>query len=270
MNKLAITKLSCVLLAFTFVNAPAAKAQTDGLDQLLTRTGVNVTRFLNQLGDVRCNEDVQQEKLSLKGKTEERLQSSFEYIVLTQNQGNEPTLYESREAIKAAHSKKNISLLVTNGFATQLLIFHPYYQPSFNFERLPDVHVNGRRYALVRFQHVRGRPSPAALLLRGREYPLSLSGTARIDPESGAVEHIETELGSSMEDLGLKGYRSEVEYLPVGLAQAKTYLLPAVATVEVNTARQHWKNVHRFTNYRLFSVSVTESVDLDKIKQKEQ
>jgi hypothetical protein len=269
MKKFDYAKFLPLLILLSIATAPAS-GQTDAMDQLLTRTGVSVTRFLNQLGDVRCSEDVQQEKLNAKGKSEERLQSSFEYIVLAQNEGNEPTLYESREALKQAHEKKNISLLVTNGFATQLLIFHPYYQSSFTFDRLPDARINGKSYVQLHFQHVKGRPTPAALLLRGREYPLSLSGLARIDPASGAVEHIETELGSSMADLGLKSYRSEVEYAPVALPQAKNYLLPAVATVEVITAKQHWKNVHRFTNYKLFSVSTTESVDVDKIKQKEQ
>jgi hypothetical protein len=259
-----------VLLALVTLGIAPAMAQDDSIDQWLTRAGVNVTRFLNQLGDVRCNEEVQQEKLTAKGKSEERLQSSFEYIVLAQNQGNEPTLFESREAVKQAHSKKNLSLLVTNGFATQLLIFHPYYQSSFTFDRLPDVRVNGTNYIQLHFQHVKGRPTPAALLLRGREYPLSLAGVARIDPQTGAVAHIETELGSSMQDLGLNSFRSEVDYAPVALPQSKSYLLPAVAVVEVNSTKQHWKNVHRFTNYRLFSVSVTESVDVDKLKQKEQ
>jgi hypothetical protein len=261
--------LAAVLPLFLALSLPVA-AQAQQLDDILNRAGVSVTRFLDKLADVKCNEEVLQEKLNLKGKTEERIQSSFDYLVLAQNQGNEPVLYEAREALKQSHVKKNVSMLVTNGFATQLLIFHPYYQPSFTFERLPDVHYNNKLYAQIRFQHVRGRPSPAVLLLRGREYPLSLSGTARIDPETGTVEHIETELGSSMEDLGLKGLRSEVEYAAVGFPSgAQTYWLPAQATVEVNTAKQRWKNVHHFTNYHLFSVSVTESVDLDKLKAKE-
>lgn len=259
-----------LLLACLAAPRPAA-AQTEPLDKILNKAGVSVTRFLDKLADVKCNEDVLQEKLNLKGKTEERVQSSFDYLVLAQSQGNEPVLYEAREALKHSHVKKNVSLLVTNGFATQALIFHPYYQSGFTFERLPDVHVGGKTYAQVGFQHVKGRPTPAVLLLRGREYPLSLSGTARIDPATGAVEHIETDVGSSMEDLGLRNLRTEVEYASVGFPpDTKTYWLPAQATVEVNTARQHWKNVHRFSNYHLFSVSTTESVDLEKLKAKDQ
>ena len=263
--------LSLVMLAACFLAARPLAAQSESLDALLDRAGNNVTRFLDRLGDVHCNENVVQEKLNLKGKTEEREQSSFDYLVLTQFRGSEPLLYESRETQRAAKLRKNVSMLVTNGFATQMLIFHPYYQPSFSFERLPDAHINGKTYAQVHFQHVKGRLSPAVLLLRGREYPLSLAGTARLDPETGAVAHIITELGDSMEDLGLKSFRTEVEYAAVVFPRnPKSYWLPAQATVELNTARQHWKNVHHFSDYRLFSVNVEEKVDTDKIKSKDQ
>jgi hypothetical protein len=246
-------------------------AQNRSLDELLNRTGISVTRFLDQLGSVTCREEVLQEKFGPKGKTEERLQSSFDYLVLEPNQGSEPALYESRQAVKEAHSKKNVSLLVSNGFATELLIFHPYYQPSFTFERLADVQMDGKSYAQIHFLHVKGRPTPAALQLRGREYPLSLAGTALIDPATGIVERISTDLEISMEDLGLKSFHSEVGYAPVGFPQqTKTYWLPTEARVEVSTLKQHWKNVHRFTNYHLFSVSTSQEVDVNKIKPKEQ
>jgi hypothetical protein len=248
-----------------------ALAQSESLDQLLDRTGRSVALFLEKLSDVTCNEEVLQEKINMKGKSEERVQSSFEYLVLPQNQGAEPVLFESRQALRQAHARKNVSLLVSNGFATQMLIFHPYYQSGFTFERRADVRVNGRTYVQVYFQHIKGRNTPAALLLRGKEYPMSLAGTALIDPATAAVEHITTELGASMEDLGLKTFRSEVDYAPVEFPRsAKPYWLPAQATVEVSTARQHWKNVHRFANYKLFSVSVEEKVDTGKIRSKDQ
>jgi hypothetical protein len=258
-------------LALSLAAFIPAAAQSESIDQLLDRTGRSVSAFLEKLGDVTCNEEVLQEKLNLKGKSEERVRSSFEYLVLTQNQGSEPMLYESRQAAHEAHPRKNLSLLISNGFATQLMIFHPYYQSAFTFERMPDVHANGKTYAQVHFQHIKGRVTPAALLLRGREYPLSLAGTALIDPETAKIERITTDLGVSMEDLGLKTFHSEVDYAAVEFPRTpRPYWLPAQATVEVSTARQRWKNVHQFTNYRLFSVSVEEKVDTEKIKTKDQ
>ena len=261
-----------ILVAFLLLGgskAPLA-AQQGSLDELLNRAGTSVTRFLDHMNSVTCREEVVQEKLNAKGKAEERLQSSFDYLVLLQSQGSEPQLYESRQPVKEARSKKTVSLLVSNGFATELLIFHPFYQPSFTFQRLPDVQVNGKTLAQIHFLHVKGRPTPAALQLRGRDYPLSLAGTARIDPASGAVEHVATDLEISMEDLGLKSFHSEVDYTQITFAQkGGAFWLPNEATVEVQTARQHWKNIHRFNDYHLFSVSTTQQVDVEKVKQKE-
>jgi len=249
----------------------ATNATGGSLDELLNRAGLSVTRFLDQLSEVTCSEEVLQEKLDLKGKAEERLQSTYDYLVLQQSQGSEPSLFEARQATREAHSKKNVSLLVSNGFATELLIFHPFYQPSYTFERLADVHSQGKTYAQVHFAHVKGSPTQAALQLRGRDYPLSLAGTALIDPATGVVQRISTDLETSMEDLGLKEFHSEVEYAQVGFPQqAKNFWLPAQATVEVSTLKQHWKNVHRFTGYHLFSVSTSQQVDVDKIKAKQQ
>ncbi|MBZ5524473.1 MAG: hypothetical protein LAP21_19720 [Acidobacteriia bacterium] len=263
--------LGLLALALSLAAPAPAAAQSEPIDKLLDRTGRSVSMFLEKLADVTCNEEVLQEKLNLKGKSEERVQSSFEYLVLPQNQGSEPVLFESRQAVREAHAHKNISLLVSNGFATQLLIFHPYYQSAFTFERMPDVRVNGKTYAQVHFEHIKGRATPAALLLRGREYPLSLTGTALIEPVTATIERITTDLGVSMEDLGLRAFHSEVDYSAVEFPRSsKPYWLPAQATVEVSTARQHWKNVHHFTNYRLFSVSVEEKDETDKIKMKDQ
>src|SRR5260370_15714253 len=64
-------------------------AQNRSLDELLNRTGISVTRFLDQLGSVTCREEVLQEKFGPKGKTEERLQSSFDYLVLEGRLGSE-------------------------------------------------------------------------------------------------------------------------------------------------------------------------------------
>jgi hypothetical protein len=103
--------------------------------------------------------------------------------------------------------------------------------------------------------------SPAALALRGREYPLDLSGVAWIEPATGIIGKIDAGLATSMEDIGLKSMRSEVQFHPVPFANSKdVYWFPAQASVEVETPRQHWRNTHNFTDYKQFSVSTEEKV----------
>jgi len=109
----------------------------------------------------------------------------------------------------------------------------------------------------VQFQHVRGMRSPTALQLRGQEYPLELSGIAWIDPDTGEIAKIQAGLRSSMEDLGLKAFQSEVHYAPVLFAGiTKPYWLPTSAVIDVETPRQHWRNTHHFAEYRRFTVNV--------------
>jgi hypothetical protein len=252
---------SCVL-AVAGLFAIAVPASAESLDDLLARTSKQVTGFLDQFSDVKCSEHVEQYKLNKDGKVELKEESTYDYLVILTNPGGELTLDESRLEVKRAKAdKKNRSMLVSNGFATLFLIFHPYYSGGFQFTALEDEVVEGHRFSKVSFRHVHGSRTPAALSLRGKEYPLELSGTALIDPQTGVITHIEAGIENTMEDVGLNLLHSEVQYAPVSFKGAKeTYWFPAEASVEVETPRQHWRNIHRFSDYKQFSVTTEEQV----------
>jgi hypothetical protein len=257
-----IRSAGLAVLAFVCLAAHPARAASNSLDDLVSRTSQQVSHFLEQFSDVKCTEKVTQEKLGKGDKVELKEESTYDYLVILTNAGGELSLDESRLAVHEAKSdKKNTSLLVTNGFATLFLVFHPYYAESFRFTALEDEVVAGHRLSKTSFQHVRGTRSVAALVLRGKEYPLELSGTAWIDPQTGAIQKIVADIGDTMQDVGLKGLRSEVEYAPVPFrGVTATYWFPAQASVEVETPRQHWRNTHRFTDYKRFSVDTQEQV----------
>ena len=250
------------LLAWVcFVPCPAFAAP-NSLEDLLGLTSRQVSKFLEQFSDVKCTEKVTQEKLGKEDKVELKEESTYDYLVILSNAGGELSLDESRLAVREAKpDKKNTSLLVTNGFATLFLVFHPYYSGSFRFNALEDDVIDGHSFKKVGFQHVAGTRSVAALALRGKEYPLELSGTAWIDPQTGTIGKIVADVGDTMRDVGLTTLRSEVEFAPVPFRGTKqTYWFPAQASVEVETPRQHWRNLHHFTDYKRFSVDTEEQV----------
>jgi hypothetical protein len=242
----------------------AVSPTADRFQRLLQRTGDEMSEYVEKFSDVRCNEKVVQEKFknSGKDKIDLREESTYDYLVILSNAGGELSLSESRLAVHEAKAdKKNRSLLVSNGFATLFLVFHPLYANSFEFTELEDEVVDGRRLTKVAFRHVRGSRTPAALALRGREYPLELVGTAWIDPETAAIQKINAGIGTSMADVGLSALQTEVEFAPYAFHDPdKTYWFPSRAVVEVETPRQHWRNTHEFTNYKRFSVSTEEQV----------
>ena len=188
--------------------------------------------------------------------------SSFDYLVILSNAGGELNLSESRIPVREAKKdRKNTSMLLSNGFATLFLVFHPLYAEAFKFTLAGDEVVDGRTLTKITFQHVPGMKSPAALALRGREYPLELTGTAWIDPQTGSIAKIEAGIADTLQDVGLNTLSSRIDFAPVPFPDSKqVYWYPTQARVEVETPKQHWRNLHQFTSYKKFSVSTEEQV----------
>jgi hypothetical protein len=232
------------------------------LNDLLARTADQTAAFLDQFSDVKCTEQVRQEKLGKDDKVELKEDSTYDYLVILTNAGGELNLSESRIPVHdAKRDRKNTSMLLSNGFATLFLVFHPYYAQAFTFTLAGEEVVAGRALTKISFEHVQGMKSPAALALRGREYPLELSGTAWIDPETGSIAKIQAGIGDTLQDVGLKAFRSEIDFAPLPFADTKQlYWFPTQARVEVETPKQHWRNLHQFTAYKKFSVSTEEQV----------
>ena len=258
----ALVVLACA--GFCLASDNPASPATDKLPNLLQRTGEQMSEYLEKFSDVRCTEKVMQEKFKNDGKdkVDHREESTFDYLVILANTGGELSLSESRLPVREAKAdKKKRSMLVSNGFATLFLVFHPIYANSFEFSELGNEVVDGHRLTKVAFRHIRGTRTPAALALRGKEYPLELSGTAWIDAETAIITKMSAGVEDTMVDVGLNTLRTDVDFAPFPFKDLqKTYWFPLRAVVEVETPRQHWRNTHQFTNYKLFSVSTEEQV----------
>jgi len=251
------------LLALVTTLASAQNTSPVPLDKVLDRASQRVSEFLDQFSNVKCVEQVTQTKLKANGKVELEETSSFDYLVILTNAGGELNLDESRLPVKEATAdrKKDISMLLSNGFGTLFLVFHPYYAGSFEFTDAGSELVEGHNARKLHFVHTRNTRSIAALALRGREYPLELSGDAWIDPENGNILRMEAGIGSTLEDVGMKTLHSAVRFAPVAFSKDQpVYWFPSEAVVEVETPKQHWRNIHRFNGYKQFSVSTEEHV----------
>src|SRR5579883_2962914 len=259
-NRRAIV-CAAMLLCLTSL-CSAVKADAPELNGVLDRVANNVSAFLDVISQVNCTERLTQERIADNGKTIERLESTFDYLLLLSNPGGEINLVESRVASDAnKHANEKSALLVSNGFSMLLLVFHPYYSAGFQFSLAGEETEGADSLTKITFQHVPGTRSPAALALRGREYPLDISGTAWIDTRTGVIDKITVRIGNEMEDIGLHALLGEIEYAPVSFQTAPgTYWLPAHATVEVQSRHQHWRNTHVFSAYKRFSVKTKEQV----------
>lgn len=214
-----------------------------------------ITAYLSSLADLHCTESVTQEKFAANGHLETKERAKYDYLIMMEGTGDDFQLNETRVEADSKKTKTSATpMLVSNGAATVLLVFHPYYRDSFKFEAGTAQIVDGKTLIPVHFEHIPGRRSPAALALRGREYPLDLEGTAWLDRATGQVAKIEAGLLRDMSDVGLRSLQVHVDYKPVQIGKSvSTNNLPTVAVVEVETPRQHWRNTHVFSDYKSFS-----------------
>jgi len=223
---------------------------------LVDQAQKQVVAYVAKLADLHCTEDVVQEKLRPNGGTELSSKSQFDYFLYMQGSSYDFQLSESRLEVGTQKPARQ-PLLLTNGFSTLLLVFHPYYRTAFEFTAGPAETLAGRSVIPVHFAHVRGARTPAALALRGREFPLDLEGTAWLDSNSGQVVRMDAGLEHEMADVGMKALRIRVDYMPSPKASDQ-FMVPARAVVELQTPKQHWRNTHTFRNYKAFSAEANQ------------
>jgi hypothetical protein len=225
--------------------------------EALLKARKSVEKFFEQSANVVCTESVSQMILGKNGKQAYREESLFDYQLQANPASGSLKLVESRETRKAAFRDSSRTLLITNGFTSMLLIVHPDYEMSFSFQPAGEESVDGVAFSKIRFQPVPGASSPAALQLRGKNYPIPLSGMMWIDKQTGAISKLVAAVDTSLSDLGLQGMRSEIHYATVHFHDPEeSYWMPISAIIDVETPRQHWRNIHRFAQYKRFKATI--------------
>jgi hypothetical protein len=227
----------------------------------LQRSRKLISAFFEQMANVVCTENVSQTIVGKNTKPVYREESVFDYQMQSNSRSGSLRLTESRDSLKSAFRDPYKTLLITNGFASMLLVLHENYEASYTFEPVAEETLDGRATLKLHFKPVPGASSPAALQLSGRNYPLPLKGDIWIDEETAAVVKLASSLDSNLEDVGLRDLRTEIHYAIVQFhSPEESYWMPASAVVDLETPKQHWRNVHRFTDYRRFRATI--QVDL--------
>lgn len=232
----------------------------------LFRARKSVEKFFDQSANVVCTERVTQAVVGKNSKPFYREESLFDYQLQANNESGGLKLVESRDSRKTAFHDPARTLLITNGFASMLLIVHPSYETSYNFEAAGEETVDGVVQAKIRFKAIPGASSPVGLQIRGQTYAVPLEGMLWINPQSGEILKLIASMESSLSDLGLKDMHSEIHYAAIQFHDPEeTYWMPISAIIDVETPRQHWRNIHRFTQYRRFRGTIeVELKDKDK------
>jgi len=203
------------------------------LDPILGAVGKTVAESFVNFPNTSSLEQIHQEKLQRKQKTPEGLADGF---------------------------------MLTSGFASAALVFHPLYQSQAEFRYLGRQKINGRDTYLVAYAQ---RPAKALLTGAFRSGATSVTtfsqGLAWIDSQTYQITRLRSDLLKPVQELNLQRETTEIAYGEVHFKdKAAIFWVPQQVTVTVDWSSRHLRNQHHYSDFKLFHVDATEKVGAPK------
>ena len=125
------------------------------LDSVLDAVGKRVEAYFRNFPNTVSLEEIHQEKLSHKGKVGDTLNQKFHYLCLTPTEQSGLGFTEYRAKLSGEEGQPqglNDGFMLTSGFASASLIFHPGHQAESTFRYLGRQKVDGRDTFVVGFR----------------------------------------------------------------------------------------------------------------------
>lgn len=228
---------------------------------ILKNTGERVEAFFRSFPNTVSVEGVRQEQLR-KGKVKDVSTQTYRYLLLAEPEKQGLGLEEYRTDTKGSIASLggNGGFMITTGFASTELLFHPAYQPGASFRYLGQQVVDGRRALVVAFAQ---NPATSRMMERFNTQDASvlilLQGLAWISPDTYQILRLRTDLLKPQSAVRLGRQTTEVEFQSVQFKGLASELwLPHEVTVTVEWKGKTFRNVHEYTDFHLFNVQTEE------------
>jgi hypothetical protein len=187
----------------------------------------------------------------------------FQYIVIPDPSNGVKGLKEYRTTLGGAPATK-FSLddlyMLTSGFASTWLYLSPAEQRDSRFRYFGMQRIRNRECQVVAFaqEPARARRVEEVKVADGRRAALLVQGLAWIDAETYQTLRIMTWLLAPRMDLSLSTQISTVDFYPVQpIGMDRTLWLPRDVNVWAVYRGVGIRNIHRYSNFKLFRVEST-------------
>jgi hypothetical protein len=250
-----------------------ASSQTE-LASVLKKSGETVQAFFHNFQNTISLEQVREERLNKEGKLKETLDQQFQYLLVTKAEkwglGLEEFRTNSR-GDRAAPVGLDSGLMLTSGFASTSLLFHPLYQSGASFRLLGRQALNGHDCYVVAFAQ---NPEKTQMLERFNTKDASVlvlfQGLAWIDSQSYGVLRLRTDLLNPQTKIRLRRQTTEITYDPVQFKQVASALwLPSEVAVTVEFRGNTYRNKHKYSDFKLFKTDAKDKVQKVDVPQQD-
>jgi hypothetical protein len=239
------------------------------LPSILAAVGKNVADFFKNFPNTVSLEQIHQEKLKHNGKVVGSLDEQYHYLCLTPAEPTGPGFSEFR-ADQTGHESHPEGLergfMLTSGFASSALVFHPAYQSESTFRYLGRQKVNNRDAFVIAFAQ-----EPAKARLSGNfklgenTMPTFSQGLAWVDAESYQIVRLRTDLLRPLPEVRLDKETTEIDFGEEHFKDiAEAFWLPRAVTVSVDWNGKSMRNTHAYSEFKLFNVGQSQRIGKPK------
>jgi tetratricopeptide (TPR) repeat protein len=239
------------------------------LDPILRAVGTTVAQSFVNFPNTSSLEQIHQEKLQGKKKSATTLDQKFRYLCFTPVQAWGPGFNEYRTDLSGRQSTPEglaDGFMLTSGFASAALVFHPVYQSQAEFRYVGRQKVNGRVAYLVAFAQRPAKAQFTGSFKSGNTVMTTFSqGLAWIDSETYQIIRLRSDLLKPLQELNLERETTEIAYGEFHFKdKAAGIWVPQRVTVTVDWNGRHLRNEHRYSEFKLFQVEANEKVEARK------
>ena len=233
------------------------------LDPLLEKTGANVEKFFRDFQNATSREQIEQEQLGKGSKVRRSQEQQFQYLLVSAPYQGGMSLDEYRTNAKGTQSGPaglGDGYMLTVGFASASLVFHPAYRTGAKFRLLGRDTVEGTLCDVVSYAQLPERAKMFGRFSTHSATALVLhQGIAWIDPADGRILRLRNDLLEPLPRVRLLRETTEIRYAQVrfqGIPDAVS--LPSDVTVTVEWKGKTFRNRHHYTDFKLFNTSAVE------------
>jgi tetratricopeptide (TPR) repeat protein len=235
----------------------------DELEVVLKKAGEGVESFFKNFPNTVSLEQIHQERLGKDGKVARALDQDFRYLLLAPTEKWGLGIEEHRATAQGANAALHGSdqgLMLTAGFASVSLLFHPAYQDGAGFRYLGRQSLDGKDLHVIAFAQNPQRARTEECFSTDEGFALILlQGLAWIDPTNFQIVRLRTDLLALQSKVRLQRQTTEIHFKEVSFKEVATaFWLPQEVSVTVDWRGRIYRNWHRYSDFKLFNVETKE------------
>ncbi len=241
------------------------------LKLLLAAVGRNVAVQFQNFQSTISLERIRQEQLRRNGKISASRSGEYRYLCLVSSHRSILGFTEYRRNVRRGGGLPRgleRGYMLTSGFAAAALVFHPAYQPQSKFRYLGRQIVDGRETYVIAFAQ---EPLKAKLMgafnLGNHRVLIFDQGLAWVDARSDEIVRLRTDLLKPLRQVRLWEITTQIDYRDVRFTRlGRTFPLPKKVVVTVHWNGKRFRNVHRYSDFKLYNVAVSQKIKLSKMQ----